>query len=426
MVFGPPAWHKLGRGLIVGWDFDILPGMSYRARALGRRGEWPRPAEVSWMVNPMKAVVLVGGKGTRLRPLTYTSTKALLPIVNVPFLDRLVRRLENSGIGEILLAVNHRAAELEEHLRARTGQDRAAVACSVEPEPRGSGGALKFNKDFLDDTFLLLNGDILTDLDYEEVVRFHKEKGALVTVTIAEVADPTRFGVIDTDPEGRVLCWQEKPSMQEARSNWANVGVWVMEPSLLAHIPDNRFVSLEKEVFQELLGGGAPFYAFKTHAYWADIGTPASYAQIHRDILLGKVKAPIPGSGPNTDGAWVAEGCDLASSASLSGPVVVGEQTQLSERVSVRGPSVLGRSCRIGPGSSIGGSILWNNVATGEGVVIENSIIGRAVRVARNVSIVDSVVADDSVIDVPLLRGAEIGPGTMLRPESVSTGERGR
>ncbi len=374
----------------------------------------------------MKAVVLVGGKGTRLRPLTYNSTKALLPIVNVPFLDRLVRRLEDCGVSDILLAVNYRATELEEHLRGRGNQYRAAVVCSAEPKPLGSGGALKFNRDFLNDTFLLLNGDILTDLDYEGVVRFHREKGALVTVNTAQVSDPTRFGVIDTDPQQRVLCWQEKPSVQEARSDWVNVGVWAMEPSILSHIADDRFVSLEKEVFPDLLSAGAPFYAFKSDAYWADIGTPESYAEIHKDILLGRVAEPIPGSRLSGEDVWVADGCDVASVASLSGPVVIGEKTRLGAQAAVRGPSVLGAACNIGPRTSISGSILWDEVALDEGVAVENSILGREVRVSPNVSIVDSVVADHSVIDVPVLRRARIGPGTTLSPDSVSTAGRDR
>jgi len=374
------------------------------------------------MVRIMKAVVLVGGQGTRLRPLTYNSTKALLPIVNVPFLDRLVRRLEDCGVEDILLAVSHRATELEAHLKRRSKQYRAQVACSVEPEPLGSGGALKFNEGFLDDTFLLLNGDILTDLDYGEVVRFHKQKDALVTVSIAEVADPTRFGVIDADRQGRVVCWQEKPSMEEARSHWVNVGIWVMEPSLLSGIPEGRFVSLEKEVFRELLDAKASFYSFKSDSYWADIGTPESYAQINKDILLGTIAEPIPGCRFDGDDVWVGDACEVASSVSLSGPVVVGDKTRLGEQVSVRGPSVVGGSCQLDPRTSIVDSILWDEVETRQGAVIRNSVIGRGVRVARDVSIVDSVVADDSVIEVPLVQRASIGPGTTLLPDCLAAG----
>ncbi len=367
----------------------------------------------------MKAVVLVGGLGTRLRPLTYTSTKALLPVVNVPFLDRLVSRLESSGVKDILLAVNHRADDLEDHLDGLNKRFGVHVRCGVEPEPRGSGGALKFNEDFLDETFLLLNGDVLTDVDYAAVLRFHKEKGAMVTVNTAQVDDPTRFGVIDADSDSRVLCWQEKPSLEEARSNWVNVGIWAMEPSLLSHIADDRFVSLEKEVFPTLLSGGAPFYAFQSQAYWADIGTPESYAQIHRDVLSGTIQEPISGSANRGDRVWVAEDADVASSASLSGPVVIGSKSRLGDNAAVGGSSVIGDACNIGPRTSVSGSVLWSDVVADEGAVIKNSIIGKGVRIARNVAIVDSVVADNSVIEIPQLRQARIGPGTTLSPASV-------
>lgn len=371
----------------------------------------------------MKAVALVGGKGTRLRPLTYASTKALLPIVNVPFMDRLVRRLERAGASDLRLALNHRATELEEHFQGRHRQHDVSVTCCVEPAPLGSGGALRFNGDFLDDTFLLVNGDVLTDLDYAEALRFHKEKGGLVTVCIAQVEDPTRFGVIDADDDGRVVCWQEKPSLAEARSNWVNIGIWVMEPSLISHIPDGRFVSLEKDIFPKLLEQGAPFYAFKSGAYWADIGTAESYAQIHWDILRGAVQEPIAGQAHQEGELWIGQDCEVPADASLTGPAVIGEQTRVGRNAAVHGPAVVGAGCEFGRGTSIRGSILWDRVVVGERAVIENSILGNNVRIASGSRIVDTVIADDSSIDVPLLQQARLGPGTVLTPNSVSAAE---
>ncbi len=368
----------------------------------------------------MKALVLIGGHGTRLRPLTYTTTKAMLPIVNQLYLDRLIRRLEASDVSDIVFAVSYLATDLQAYLEQQKSNYRVRMTCSIEPQPLGSAGALRFNSRFLDDTFLLLNGDILTDLDYLEMVRYHRAQKALVTVNTTQLPDPTRFGVIDTDSSGRVTSWQEKPTLQEARSNWVNVGVWVIEPSLLSSIPEHRFVSLEREVLQDLVSTRDSFYAFRSHGYWADIGTPESYAQIHRDILLGKVDEPIPGTKAEGQDIWVADDCTFAPTVSISGPVALGEGTSLGERATIVGPSVLGARCRIGPFVSIEDSVLWTDVEVGENAFIRNSIIARNVRISANARIIDSVIADDAVIDVPMLLSARIGPGTCLVEKSLA------
>ncbi len=368
----------------------------------------------------MKAVVLVGGFGTRLRPLTYNCTKALLPIVNVPFLDRLVHKLENCGVRDILLAVGHRSSELEEHLAAQKDGFRARVTCSAEPEPLGSGGALKFNESFLDEPFLLLNGDILTDLDYGEAIRFHRDANALVTVCVARVKDPTRFGVIAMDERGEVACWQEKPSLAEARSNWVNIGVWAMSPEIVSRIPVGCFVSLEKTVFPALLEGGAPFFAYRSQAYWADIGTPESYARIHAEILHRNVREPIPGNpaGKAAD-VWFEDGDEWPAHVSFSGPISVGGGSRFGKHVSLTGPSAVGRACEFGDGTTLNESILCDEVVTAENVIIENSILGRGVRLGPGTRVTDSIIADHAVIEGPGLKGAKIGPGTHFSGNSL-------
>ncbi|MEI8149360.1 MAG: NDP-sugar synthase, partial [Actinomycetes bacterium] len=367
----------------------------------------------------MKAIVLIGGQGTRLRPLTYTTTKAMLPIVNQPFLDRLIRRLEANDVSNIVFAINYLANDLQAYLEQQKKNYKAKITCSIEPQPLGSGGALKYNAEYLEETFLLLNGDILTDLDYKKMVRFHKEKNAQVTVNIAQVSDPTRFGVIDTDSQDRVISWQEKPSIEEARSNWVNVGVWVIDPSVLLEIPSNRFVSLEREVFQSMVGTKSPFYAFKSHGYWADIGTPSSYAQIHKDILFGKIEEPILGVRDHRHNVWAVTSDIISPAVSIFGPAAFGEDIYMGNGVSITGPSVFGARCKIAPNASIADSILWDDVEVGEEAIIKNSIIGRNVRLAPKVRISNSVIADDVFIDVPELDSAQIGPGTSLSHKSL-------
>lgn len=361
----------------------------------------------------MKAVVLIGGKGTRLRPLTYTTTKAMLPIVNIPFVDRLIKRLEFHGVTEIIFAINYLAEEMKSYLEEQGDRYKARIVCSIEPKPVGSAGAVKFNERYLDETFLLLNGDILTDLDYADLVRFHREKKALVTVNIAEISDPTRFGVIDMDSEDRVICWQEKPSLEEARSNWVNVGVWAVEPEILSEIPAGQFVSLEREVFQDLVKARAPFYGYKSYGYWADIGTPESYLNLHRDILSGKIVEPIPGQ-EIQDNIKVASKCEVSTLARLLKPVVIGEASRIGDNVTIIGPTVIGGNCNIEHSNSIKDTVIWDKTVVGSGTSLNSSIVGRNVQIASNVSIFDSVIGDDCIIDIPMLRSAKLGPGTVL------------
>jgi mannose-1-phosphate guanylyltransferase len=365
----------------------------------------------------MKAVVLIGGQGTRLRPLTYTTTKAMLPIVNVPLLDRLIKRLEAADIDHIIFAVNYHAGELQRYLEQNKSNYKAQITFSMEPRPLGSGGAVKFNSKFLNnDTFLLLNGDILTEMNYKEIVGFHKSKNALITVNAAKVEDPTRFGVINTNNRDRVISWQEKPSMRDAKSNWVNVGIWAIEPELLDQIPSHEFVSLERDIFQTLVNSKAPFYAFRTTHYWSDIGTPQSYAQVNKDILYGIIPEPIPGTKLLSRNIWIADSPDRYASVQMSDPVVIGDDVNFGDNTSVIGPTVIGPHCNIGASVNITESILWQNVEVGANVVIRNSILGRNVKVAANTQIIDSVIADDVSIEVSVLRSGNIGPGTMLTP----------
>jgi mannose-1-phosphate guanylyltransferase len=369
----------------------------------------------------MKALVLIGGKGTRLRPLTYTTTKAMLQIANIPFVDRLIRRLESHGVTEIIFAINYLAEEMKAYLENQRNRFRARVICSLEPEPLGSAGAVKFNERHLNETFLLLNGDILTDLDYADLVRFHREKKALVTVNVTEIPDPTRFGVIDMNSEGRVICWQEKPSLEEARSNWTNVGVWAMEPEILLEIPVGQFVSLERQVFQDLVRTQAPFYGYKAYGYWADIGTPESYLALHRDVLSGRFLATIPGQEVQ-ENVWIASNCDISLSTRLQKPVVIGEATCIGDDVSIFGPIAIGSNCNIERSVSIRDTVIWDDTVVGTGTSLNGSIVGRNVQIASNVSIFDSVIGDDSVIDIPMVRSSRLGPGTVLSQDSISTG----
>src|SRR5262245_18659793 len=237
----------------------------------------------------MKAVILIGGLGTRLRPLTYTTPKSLLPIANLAFFERLVEWFGRHGVTELVLALSNLAAPILDFVDSLGDGHGLRIVSRVETSPLGSGGALKNCADLLDGTFILFNGDILTDLDLTELVAFHRASGALVTATVNEVDDPSHYGILHLDAASRVLTWQEKPRREEALSRWGNVGAWVMEPAVLDHIPVAQVVSIERDTFPLVLARGLPFYGFQFAGYWKDIGTVDKYVQANRDLLTGAI-----------------------------------------------------------------------------------------------------------------------------------------
>jgi len=362
----------------------------------------------------MKAIILIGGKGTRLRPLTYTVSKVNFLIVNTPFLDRLIKRLEKCGVKDIIFAIHYLSTDIMQYLNQIKNNYNVNIKCSIEPQPLGSGGALKFNEKYIDDSFLLLNGDILTDLDYSQFFSFHNQKNALVSVNTSYVEDPSRFGVITSDENDQVTCWQEKPDIKEAKSKWVNVGVWAMKPEILNYIPENRFVSLETEVLQNLVKDKKEFYAFKSDNYWIDIGTKESFIKVNKDILMGKINEPINHSLNPKENVWIGEACQISDNTKLNEYISVGKQTQILNNSIIEGPSVIGSNCTINENANISNSILWDNVIIGNNTVIKNSIIGNNVNISENSQIIDSVIADNSTIKAASISSFIIGPDSNI------------
>ena len=233
----------------------------------------------------MKAVVLVGGEGTRLRPLTLSAPKQMLPIVGVPMIERVLGHLAAHGIDEAVLSLGYLPdAFLDAYPDGQAAGVRLSYA--VEPEPLDTAGAVRFAATFagIDETFVVVNGDVLTDIDLTALVAFHRERGAEGTIALHPVADPSAFGVVPTDDDGRVTAFVEKPPRDEAPTNLINAGTYVLEPSVLARIPEGGRVSIERETFPAMVRDGG-LYARSDDAYWLDTGTPAAYLQAHFDFL---------------------------------------------------------------------------------------------------------------------------------------------
>ena len=343
----------------------------------------------------MKAVILVGGLGTRLRPLSINTPKAMMPVVNVPFLEYVIRRLIRHNVDHIVLAISHLPQPIRDFLGdgSRFG---IRIDYTVEEKALGTAGAVKNAAEFLDgNPFLTLNGDIFTDLDITEMVTLHKQRKAMISIALTPVDDPSSYGLIETDKDGRIRRFLEKPKPQEITTNMINAGTYILEPEVLDCIPPDTNFSFERDVFPPLLQQGKPVYACPSDCYWMDIGTPQKYHQLNRDLLSGRSNQYDSGRcGQIVSGA----GSTLHPSAKIIQPVVIGE------------------GCNIGKNTIIEDSVIWNNVCIEAGAVIRRCIIADNCNIGADSILEDAVIADN--VNVAAGYRAEAGvkawPGTRL------------
>ncbi|HEY41781.1 MAG TPA: NDP-sugar synthase [Dehalococcoidia bacterium] len=354
----------------------------------------------------MQAVILVGGQATRLRPLATNTPKAMVPVLNRPFLEYVIRNLSRHDVREIVLAQHHLAGPIEEHLGdgSRFG---VSIAYVVEDSPRGTAGAFKNVEKHITDTFIGMNGDIFNDLDITAMLRFHREKNATATIALTPVEDPTAYGLIETDTTGLVKRFLEKPSPSEVTTNMINAGTYVLEPEVLGQIPSDVQVSIERETFPLLVSSGKPVYAFSSSGYWMDMGTPDKYLQLHRDLLAGRSTWYVPGTDAEV---LIGEGCSIDPSAEIIGPVMIDDNCTIDPYVRIVGPVVIGTGCVIGEGSDIEDSVIWHNVRLGSRVKLESSVV------ADNCTLNDNSVIEGGVLGdhVTVSAGASLGPGSMI------------
>jgi mannose-1-phosphate guanylyltransferase len=360
----------------------------------------------------MQAVVLLGGLGTRLYPLTYTTPKVLLPIADGPFLSHLLDWLFRSGVTETIFAVSNLSEEIANAVRDT--KRNMSIRIVRESTPLGSAGAIKNCAHLLKDNFLLLNGDILMDVNLADLFHAHISRNAAVTVTVSEVEDPSPFGIIVVTEDNRVLDWQEKPARHLARSNLANVGAWAIASHVLDSIAAHTFVSLEKETFPLLIRSGAKFCAYHLRGYWKDIGTPEKYFHANIDYLEGRIGDLAAGRRQISPGIYVKGNVTIEEDVKLTGPVVIGSGTQIGRGSTIIGPTAIGPDVTIGPRSTIRTSVIWSGSQIGSNVSLEGSIIA-GVTLGDNCTVAKSVIAQGSSIAA----GTQLRPGTILGPRSV-------
>ena len=341
----------------------------------------------------MRAVVLVGGEGTRLRPLTLTTPKQMLPVMEQPMIERVLGQLAEHGIDEAVLSLGYRP---DAFINAYPDGSASGVRLSyaVEPEPLDTAGAIRFAADHagIDETFVVVNGDVLTDLDITELVDFHHRHRAEATISLTPVDDPSSYGVVPTDSQGKVEAFIEKPPRDEVPTNLINAGTYVLEPEVLARIPKGRRVSIERETFPTLVEAGTLF-ALGSDVYWIDTGTPASYLRAHLDLLLGR-RGTIPAPGATLD-PGVGEGVWVTGEVATEGAIVTG--------------SLLASGARLEAGSVVGGSVIGSGAIVEEGATVLGSVLLPGSRVAARATVEGSIVGP----------GATIGQRCSIRPLSV-------
>ena len=336
----------------------------------------------------MQALILAGGKGTRLRPLTVYTPKPIVPVVNRPFLLYQIEILRNAGVTDITLSLSYQPDKIQ-HLLGNGSEFGVNLRYITEPSPMGTGGAYKFASDSLRETTIVFNGDILTNIDLSKVIEFHEAKKADATLTLVPVDDVSRYGVSEVDKVGRIVRFVEKPQGDELAAlkvNTINAGIYILEPSILDMIAKDANRSFEYDVFPDILKRELPFFGYvMKDQYWLDIGTPANYLRAHHDFLAGKVT----GFEMETDAV-----SDVATKAEIDKRSVIGDGCTVKPGARILN-SVIGPGVYIDEKAVIENSVIWSHTRISTAAEIRGAVIGRSCHIGRNATVDDGTVLGD-------------------------------
>lgn len=359
----------------------------------------------------MQALILAGGEGTRLRPLTTTVPKPVVPLVDRPFIAFMLEWLRGHGVDDVVLSCGFLASGVHNVLG-----DGSAYGVRLryveEPKPLGTGGAVKFAEDLLDERFLMLNGDVLTDIDLTAQIAQHERTGARATLALIPVEDPSAYGLVRRNGDGSVREFLEKPSPDQIDTNLINAGAYVLHRDVLAELPKGERVSIERDVFPTLVDDG--LYGYEASGYWLDIGTPERYLQATYDILDGAVKTTVTDA---YDAAHlsIADGAEVAGR--VVGPALVGPQARVADGALVTGRSVLGRGVEVGEGAHVDGSVVLDGAVIGPHAHLTHCIVGPGTRVGAHCRLGEGAVLGECVTlgaDNQLAAGARLSPNVSL------------
>jgi len=364
----------------------------------------------------MKAVVLVGGQGSRLRPITYHVPKALVPLRNRPFMSYMVSFLRGGGLDGAVLSLGYLPDPIQAYFDGQD-LDGFSIDYAVEDVALGTAGGIKNAEGYLDGgPLVVVNGDVLTGFDLKKAVEAHGASDALATIVLTSVEDPTAYGLVEVDHDMRVRRFLEKPAADEVTTNLINAGIYVLEPEVVEMIPAGREVSIEREIFPELQAMGR-LGAHVSSSYWRDIGTPRSFIGASNDVLSGAVR-PEEGF----DFLEVNPSATVGKGVKVLPPVSIAGDCEIGTGATIGGRAALGHGCRVGDGATVEGSVLFDGAVVEPGATVRGSIVGPDARVeegaiVRGLSVLGAgcVVGGGNVLD----QGARINPGVVLPPKSI-------
>ncbi|MCD6461377.1 MAG: NDP-sugar synthase [Thermoplasmata archaeon] len=352
----------------------------------------------------MKAVILAGGEGSRLRPLTENRPKPLVPVGGKLCIEYVINSLARSGFNRIIITTGYMSQRLIETV-GDGGKYGASVLYSFEPVPAGTAGAVKKVEPFLDETFVVASGDVLADVDIGELYRFHRERGSVATMALTRVPDPTEFGIVGLDDEGRIIRFKEKPRREEVFSNLINAGIYILEPEVLDHVPEGEMFDFSKNLFPILLERGEPIHGREIKGLWRDIGRPSDLLQASLDVVLR--------SGENVEMEGVT----------VEGPVVVEPEARISPGCVIRGPAYIGRGADIQRGTIVEASCIYPGVQIDREARIVRSIILDGGSVGWRSEIYESVLGYGCQVEEDVkVEGSILADGTLVKKHSSISG----
>ena len=366
----------------------------------------------------MKAVIMAGGKGTRLRPLTSNQPKPMIPIVNTPCMEHIVRLLERHGFDDIVVTLEFMTEAIQAYFGdgAEWGVD---IGYSVEEAPLGTAASVKYAEDRLTERFVIVSGDALTDVDLTNVVAFHEARGAEVTLVLKGVEDPSEFGIVEIEDDGRVSDFLEKPDEEEVFSYTANTGIYLLEPSVLQDIPAGQEYDFAQDLFPKLLEEGRPMYGYTTEGYWEDIGNIEQYMGAQRDVLDGKVQGIQIAGEQLKEGVYVGRDTRVDEDQ-LEGPVVLGDNVKVAPGARLGPYSVLAPNVSVGAEASVARSTVAEGTSIGEEAELDGALVGRVCNIGNRARLLDGSALGD-VVNVG--KEATIAPGVTVFPnESIEDG----
>lgn len=362
----------------------------------------------------MKAMILAAGVGSRLEPLTCNIPKPMVPVVNRPAMEHIINLLVKHGITEVAANLWYLPEKIQEYF-GDGSKFGVELRYSIEKELMGTAGGVKKLEPFLNDTFVIISGDAVTDVNIWDMIDYHKKVGAIATIALKEVADPRQFGVVITGEDGKIKAFQEKPQPEEALSHLANTGIYVFEPEIFKMIPADTVFDFGKELFPQLVEAGAAFYGYPMKGYWCDIGSLTQYRLAHYDILKGSVKMEIPGNW-HANAVYVGDRTTIAPTARIGSKVVIGSNCHIGDGVEIFGETVIGDNCLIEEGTAIFGSIIWGNTKIGSRARLVECVVGSECYLKEDSVIGAGVILSDKCVVEP---GGVVDYNTKVWPGKV-------